>query len=233
MELSGYVTLNDFNFFPKGKTGVSMEQEKNVPISVSSIQANEELRSIKQNQDSFGKTVIASLAGPIMMLWGLMVFCGYLGAHIFPAYEIWIWIAVMAIGYAGTAFFILSHGKQKVRVKNEASKKNINKIYLIWISVCGYGVLCMFVLSPPMDFHTQAQIKTHTAIIPILCWFLIGVLYEDKRSMFYSLAIMALVLFGFYVFPGDINIWLALVLALPLFLFGLLAYFRGKRKWWN
>lgn len=153
-----------------------MEQEQNVPINVSSMQANEELQSIKQDQDSFGKRIVASLTGPIMMLWGFMIFTGYMGAYFFHAYEIWIWVAIMGIGWASTAFLGLYHGKQRVRVKNEDSKKYVTKINLIWISVCVYGVLCMFVLSPPTDFHTQAQIKTHMGIIPMLCMFLIGVL---------------------------------------------------------
>jgi hypothetical protein len=205
-----------------------MKQENNIPINVSSIQANEALQSIQQNQEQFGKTVIASLTGPIMMLWGFIVFCGYMGAHFFSAYELWIWVAVMAVGYSGTAFFIHYHGKQKVRVKNETSKQLVRKNLLIWISVCGYGVLCMFVLSPSSGFHTQAQIKAHTAIIPMLCWFLIGALYEDKRSLWYSLTIMALILFGFYVFPGNINVWLASSVAAPLFLVGLRPYLKWR-----
>ncbi|MEJ2246380.1 MAG: hypothetical protein P8Y80_09945, partial [Acidobacteriota bacterium] len=142
--------------------------------------------------------------------------------------ELWIWVAVMAVGYSGTAFFIHYHGKQKVRVKNETSKQLVRKNLLIWISVCGYGVLCMFVLSPSSGFHTQAQIKAHTAIIPMLCWFLIGALYEDKRSLWYSLTIMALILFGFYVFPGNINVWLASSVAAPLFLVGLRPYLKWR-----
>jgi uncharacterized membrane protein YgdD (TMEM256/DUF423 family) len=205
-----------------------MQQEQGVPINVSSIQANEALQSIKQNQEEFGRKMAAALTGPILMLWGLMVFCGYMGAHFFPAYEIWIWIAVAFIGYAGTTFFLFYHCRQKVRVKNEASKKHITKIYLVWISIVGYGVLCMYVLSPPTGFHTQAQIKTHMAIIPMLCWFLIGVLEEDKRAKGYSLIIMTLILLGFYVFSGDINVWLAFVVAAPLFLIGLRPYLKWR-----
>jgi hypothetical protein len=86
----------------------------------------------------------------------------------------------------------------------------------------------MYILSPPTGFHTQAQIKTHMAIIPMLCLFLMGLQDEDKRAIWFSLAVIALILFGFFVFPGDINVWLAFVLSLPLFLIGLHPYLKWR-----
>ena len=191
------------------------------------MEANEALLSIKQNQENFGKTVVVSYAGPIVMLWGLMAFCGYMGAHFFPAYEPWIWLAVAIIGYSGT-FLTIYRSRHKVRIRNEASKRHLNKISLIWISIVGYGILCMNILAPPTGFYTPAQIKTHTAIIPMLCWFLIGVLDEDKWSTGASLTIMALILAGFYLFSGDINLWLAFAVAVPIFLAGLRPYLKWR-----
>lgn len=51
---------------------------------------------------------------------------------------------------------------------------------------------------------------------------------EDKWSTGASLTIMALILGGFYLFSGDINLWLAFAVAVPIFLAGLRPYLKWR-----
>lgn len=227
-EIAHFTLSNQFYLGSNYQTDGLMEKETR---KISPQNANEILSSVEQNQGRFSKDIEGSTVGPILILWGLLAFVGYIGTHFFLKYSPILWIVIGLVGYPVNTYLVAVQNKNKVRFKNKKSITRHRIVLLIWISVYVFGFISVFVLSSDNTFPSPSRIMTYTALLVIFAWFVIGLTQWDKISMLFCVLITALVLTGYFFFPNIISLWLAITLALPIFLFGLFSNFRWRRKW--
>jgi hypothetical protein len=204
---------------------------ENETEKISPQNANEILASVKNNQGRFNKDIEGSTVGPILILWGFLAFVGYVGTHFFLKYSPILWIVIGLIGYPVNAYLVAVRNKKKVRFKNKKSITRLKIITLIWISVYVFGLISVFVLRNDNTFPSPLRIMTYTALLVVFAWFLIALTQWDKKIMLLCTLITALVLTGYFFFPSIISLWLAITLALPIFLVGLFSNPIWRKKW--
>ncbi len=69
---------------------------------IDSKQASEALAEINEITRRVRQSRIYNLASLMLIMWGALVFAGYLGSFLLPRYAGYIWIAANAAGVAGS-----------------------------------------------------------------------------------------------------------------------------------
>src|SRR5256886_8371067 len=71
---------------------------------IDSQQASEALADINEMARRVRQSRIYNLASLMLIMWGALVFAGYLGSFLLPRYAGYFWIALNVAGVAGTVF---------------------------------------------------------------------------------------------------------------------------------
>ena len=143
---------------------------------------------------------IYNLASLMLIMWGALVFAGYLGSFLLPRYAGYIWIAVNVAGVAGSfAISALTYPKSGVRTFDF-------RMLIAFLLFFAFGFLCTSVLGN----FTPRQMSTFWPIYFMLLYIIAG-LWIGHAFVAIGLSISALALVGYFWVGDWFDLWMAFV----------------------
>jgi FtsH-binding integral membrane protein len=162
-------------------------------------QASEALTEIDEIVRRVRQSQIYNLASLMLIMWGALVFAGYVATYLSPRNGAIIWIAVYSAGIAGS--FVISrydHGRKGVRTFDA-------RILAAFALFVAFGIFCSW-----LGHFTPRQLGTFWPVYFMLAYTIAG-LWAGTAFVAIGLSIAALTLIG-YFFAGDwFDLWMALV----------------------
>jgi hypothetical protein len=142
---------------------------------------------------------IYNLASLMLILWGALVFAGNIASFIWPRYAGYVWIAVNAMGIAGSfAISAFSYPRTGVRTFD-------GRMLVAFLLFLAFGMFCCW-----LGHFTPRQLGTFWPIYFMLVYTIAG-LWAGHAFVTIGLGITALTLIG-YFFAGDaFDLWMAVV----------------------
>ena len=167
---------------------------------IDSQQASEALAEINEITHRVRQSRIYNLASLMLIMWGALVFAGYLGSFLLPRYAGYFWIAANVVGVAGSiAISALGYPKTGIRTFDF-------RMLIALLVFFAFGFLCTIVLGQ----FTPRQMGAFWPIYFMLLYIIAG-LWVGLAFVAIGLGITVLVLVG-YFFIGDwFELWMAFV----------------------
>jgi hypothetical protein len=167
---------------------------------IDSQQASEALAEINEMTRRVRQSRIYNLASLMLIMWGALVFAGYLGSFLLPRYAGYFWIVLNVAGVAGS-FAISGFGYPKTGIRTFDFRMLI--AFLLFFA---FGFLCTSVLGQ----FTPRQMGAFWPIYFMLLYIIAG-LWMGHAFVAIGLGISVLALVG-YFFIGDwFDLWMAFV----------------------
>ena len=163
-------------------------------------QASAALADIDEMVRRVRQSRIYNLASLMLIMWGALVFAGYLGSFLLPRYAGYIWIAANGAGVAGSfAVSAFTYPKRGARSFDF-------RILIAFLLLFAFGFLCTSVLG---HFNAR-QIGTFWPIYFMLLYVIAG-LWVGEAFVVIGLSIIALALAGYFWASDWFDLWMAFV----------------------
>jgi hypothetical protein len=166
---------------------------------IDSKQASEALTEIEEIVRRVRQSRIYNLASLIMIMWGALVFAGYVATWLVPRNGGIVWIVIYAMGIAGS--FVVSkydHAREGVRTFDL-------RMLAAFALFVAFGIFCSW-----FGHFTPRQLGTFWPVYFMLVYTIAG-LWAGYAFVAIGLGITALTLIG-YFFAGDwFDLWMAFV----------------------
>lgn len=167
---------------------------------IDSQQASEALAEINEMTRRVRQSRIYNLASLMLIMWGALVFTGYLGSFLLPRYAGYLWAALNLAGVAGS-FAISAFGYSSSGIRTFDVRMLI--AFLLFFA---FGFLCTSVLG---DF-TPRQMGAFWPIYFMLLYIIAG-LWIGQAFVVIGLGISALALVGYFLIGDWFDLWMAFV----------------------
>jgi hypothetical protein len=178
-------------------------------MTLSSEQASQALREVEAVSHRSGQLYQYQRFAPMLVLWGVIWLIGFAMTHFFPTLASRLWIALDVIGIAG-CMYLGGKGKQ------EAS----NSIAWRWLgSIAAILVFYIVILNIFQPFSGQQSAALIALIVAL--FYVLGGIWIGVRLAITGIAMAALTVVGFYLFPAYFFLWMAVVGGGALMLAGL------------
>jgi hypothetical protein len=169
-------------------------------MNIESREAAAALSDIEDVVRRVRQSRIYQLASLMLIMWGALVFAGYLGSFWLPRYAGYFWIALNVAGMAGS-FAISAIGYPRTGVRTFDVR-----ILIAFLLFFAFGFLCTSVLGQ----FTPRQMGAFWPIYFMLLYIIAG-LWVGHAFVAIGLGISILALIG-YFFIGDwFDLWMAFV----------------------
>jgi uncharacterized membrane protein YeaQ/YmgE (transglycosylase-associated protein family) len=146
------------------------------------------------------QSTIYNLSSLIMIMWGVLVFVGYLAGYLSPRSAGYGWLAVYIAGIAGSvAISAFNRARSGVRTFDF----RMLAAFLLFIA---FGCFCSGVL----NHLTPRQLGTFWPIYFMLVYSIAG-LWVGYAFVAIGLSITALTLIGYFFVGGAFDLWMAFV----------------------
>jgi hypothetical protein len=166
---------------------------------IDSKQASEALTEIDEIVRRVRQSRIYNLASLIMIMWGMLVFAGYVATWLSPRNGGIVWIVIYVMGIAGS--FVIS----KVAHAREGVRTFDLRMLAAFVLFVAFGTFCSW-----LGHFTPRQLGTFWPIYFMLVYSIAG-LWAGYAFVAIGLGISALTLIG-YFFAGDwFDPWMAFV----------------------
>jgi hypothetical protein len=166
---------------------------------IDSKQASEALTEIEEIVRRVRQSRIYNLASLMMIMWGALVFAGYVATWLVPRNGGIVWIVIYAMGIAGS--FVVSkydHAREGVRTFDL-------RMLAAFALFVAFGIFCSW-----FGHFTPRQLGTFWPVYFMLVYTIAG-LWAGYAFVAIGLGITALTLIG-YFFAGDwFDLWMAVV----------------------
>jgi len=162
-------------------------------------EASDALAEIATIAKKVRQSTIYQTASANLIMWGILVFAGYVASYLVPRAAPWIWSAVTATGIVG--WIVLAAWKRR-----QAKVESFNARLLIAVLLfLAFGVFTIL-----LGHFGPRQISAFWPIYFVLVYTIVG-LWTGLAFVVIGLSIAALTLFG-YVFIGEaFSLWMAFV----------------------
>jgi hypothetical protein len=169
-------------------------------MSIDSQQAASALSDIDAIVRRVRQSRIYNLASLMLIMWGALVFAGYVGSYLWPYSAGYFWAAIYIVGIAGS--FVISRFDQARRGVRSFDLRMLAAFVLF----VAFGIFCANVLG----HFTPRQLGTFWPIYFMLVYTIAG-LWVGYAFVAIGFGITALTLIG-YFFIGDwFELWMAFV----------------------
>lgn len=176
---------------------------------IDSQQASAALADIDDMVRRVRQSRIYDLASQLMVMWGVLVFAGYLVTYFVPRYAVIGWIAVYVIGIGGWgAFSAINRPKSGVR------SFDLKLLYALAMIIIFGVFLCIFAQFGPR------QLSTFWPIYFMLFYSIAG-LWFGYAFIVIGFAVSALTVVGYFYAGNAFDLWMAFVNGGGLILGGL------------
>jgi hypothetical protein len=178
-------------------------------MTLSSEQASQVLREVEAVSHRSGQLYHYQRFAPMLVLWGVIWLIGFGMTNFFPARAFWLWIALDVLGVAG-CIYLGGRGKQ------EASNSGAWR----WLaSIAAIFVFYIVVLRIFQLFSGQQSAALITLLVAL--FYVLSGVWIGARLTVAGIAMAALTLLGYYMFPAYFFLWMAVVGGGALMLAGL------------
>jgi hypothetical protein len=176
---------------------------------IDSQQATAALADIDDMVRRVRQSRIYELASQLMVMWGVLVFAGYLVTWLVPPYAVIGWIAVYVIGIGGWgAFSAVNRPKSGVR------SFDLKLLYALAMIII-FGVFCCV-----FGHFGPRQLSTFWPIYFMLFYSIAG-LWFGYAFIVIGLTVSALTVVGYFYAGSAFDLWMAFVNGGGLILGGL------------
>ena len=194
-------------------------------MNVSNEEARNSLDQIQAVASRTRKTIAASYASPLLILWGLICITAYLGTHFFLAWAWHIWMGLDAIGIIGTFLICWQQFRSGNPTKVPASEKIGCRIFWFWTLLGVYILIWLNLLAPVNGLQMNAFIVAAV----MFAYIVIGLWFACYFMVWLGLAVTCTTLLGFYVIgPNYYCLWMAATAGGALLGTGLYIRFRWR-----
>jgi hypothetical protein len=170
-----------------------------MPMSIESREAAAALSDIEDIVRRVRQSRIYDLASLILILWGALVFAGYLVTWFSPRHAVYAWPAVYILGIAGSAVISVAN---RVRSAVRTFDARMFAAFLLFIA---FGIFAC-----RLGHFGPRQLSTFWPLYFMLVYTIAG-LWVGYAFVAIGLSIIALTLIG-YFFVGDaFDLWMAVV----------------------
>jgi len=166
---------------------------------IDSKQASAALNDIEQIVRRVHQSRIYNLASLMMIMWGALVFAGYVATFLSPRNGGIVWIAIYAMGIAAS-FVIgrIDHAREGVRTFDL-------RIFAAFALFVAFGIFCSW-----LGHFTPRQLGTFWPIYFMLAY-TIARLWAGYAFVAIGLGITALTLIGYFLAGDWFDLWMAFV----------------------
>jgi len=192
-------------------------------MNVSQEDAKASLSSVQNVMIQTHKAIASAYANPSLIMWGVLWIIAFTATHFYYTYAFYIFMAMAAVGGVGTAL-IFGIYRSKAPIKDTSSLKIGWRITALWIFLCVYIIIWLFLLAPFSGIQCNAFICT-TAMF---AYIVMGLWFESRFMIVLGLAVTAATLVGFYILRDYYCLWMALVGGGALFGTGLYIRIRWR-----
>jgi len=176
-------------------------------MNVSQEDAQASLSTVNDVMDHTQKALSSAYSNPLLIMWGLLWIIAYTSTHFYHMYAFHIFMAMAAVGGVGTAV-IYGVYRAKGPVKETPShKSSLLRITALWIFLCLYIVIWLFLLAPFSGIQCNAFICTAV----MFAYIVMGLWFESRFMVVLGLAVTVATLVGFYLLRDYYCLWMALV----------------------
>ncbi|MFO1111498.1 MAG: hypothetical protein U1E61_20180 [Bradyrhizobium sp.] len=176
---------------------------------IDSREATEALAEIDDMVRRVRQSRIYELASQLMVMWGALVFAGYLLTWLAPRYAGIGWIAVYVIGLAGWAAF------SAINRPTSGVRSFDLKFLLAFAMFLAFGIFCCW-----LGRFDPRQLSAFWPVYFMLFYSIAG-LWFGYAFIAIGLAVIALTLAGYFWIGGAFDLWMAFVNGGGLILGGL------------
>jgi hypothetical protein len=175
-------------------------------MNVSQENARESLSTVQDVTTQTHKAITSAYANPMLILWGVLWIIAFTVTHFYLAYAFYIFTAMAAIGGVGTAVtFGAFHSKAPI--KDTSSQKLSWRIAALWILLCIYIAIWLFLLAPFSGIQCNAFICTAS----MFAYIVMGLWFDSRFMIVLGLLLTAVTLVGFYLLRDFYCLWMAFV----------------------
>jgi uncharacterized membrane protein len=178
-------------------------------MALSSEQASQVLREVAAVSHRSGQLYRYQRFAPMLVLWGVIWLIGFSMTNFFPARASWLWIALDVIGVAGCIYL---GGKGKQDASNSGAWRWLASIATIF----AFYIVILNIFQP---FSGQQSAVLITLLVAL--FYVLGGIWIGARLTITGIAMAALTLVGYYLFPAYFFLWMAVVGGGALMLAGL------------
>jgi hypothetical protein len=166
---------------------------------IDSREASEALADIHDIVGRVRQSRIYDLASQMMVMWGVLVFAGYLVTYLVPPYAVMGWVSVYVIGIGGWgAFSAINWPKSGVRTFD------LKLLYALAMIIV-FGVFCCV-----FGHFGPRQLSTFWPIYFMLFYSIAG-LWFGYAFIAIGVAVTALTLVGYIYLGNSFDLWMAFV----------------------
>ena len=192
-------------------------------MNVSQEEARESLSTVRDVTTQTHKAITSAYANPMLILWGVLWIIAFTVTHFYLAYAFYIFTAMAAIGGVGTAV-IFGAFHSKAPIKDTSSQKLGWRITALWILLCIYITIWLFLLAPFSGIQCNAFICTAS----MFAYIVMGLWFDSRFMIVLGLSLTAVTLVGFYLLRDYYCLWMAFVGGGTLFGTGLFIRLRWR-----
>jgi hypothetical protein len=172
-------------------------------------QASEALAQIDDIARRVRQSRIYDLASLMLILWGVLVFAGYLVTWLTPRYAGYAWPAAYIAGIAGSAAISASN-----RARSGVRSFDI-RVFAAFLLFIAFGLFACW-----LGHFTPRQLGTFWPVYFMLVYTVAG-LWVGPAFVAIGLSIVALTLIGYFLVGDAFDLWMAFVNGGGLLLGGL------------
>ncbi len=192
-------------------------------MNVSQEEARESLSTVRDVTTQTHKAITSAYANSSLIMWGVLWVIAFTTTHYYLAYAFHIFMAMAAVGGVGTAvIFRVFHSKAPI--KDTSSQKLGWRITALWILLCIYITIWLFLLAPFSGIQCNAFICTAS----MFAYIVMGLWFDSRFMIVLGLSLTAVTLVGFYLLRDYYCLWMAFVGGGTLFGTGLFIRLRWR-----
>ncbi len=165
-------------------------------MDVSKQTAEDLLDQVQQVTARTRKSIAASSASTLLILWGVIWILGFLSTQFWPKYAGWAWLVLDGVGIAATLII----ARSKTPVKSSMDRR----ISLFWLFLIIYGNIWLALLWP----WNGNQIVAFGCTLIMFAYVVMGI-FGDRFMLWLGLAVTALTLLGYFAFQEWLWVWMA------------------------
>ena len=163
-------------------------------MNVSQEDAKESLSAVENVMAQTYRSITSIYVNPILMLWGMLWIIAFTITHFYYTYAFGIFMAMSIVGGIGTAV-IFFRVFTKSEIKESSEDKVTLRIILMWVFLCVYIPVWLFLLKPVNGIQINAFICTAS----MFAYIVMGLWLNKRFMIVLGLALTAAPLVGFYL----------------------------------
>jgi len=192
-------------------------------MNVSKEDARISLSAAQSVMDQTHKAISSAYANPLLILWGILWITAFTATHFYVHYAYYIFMTMAVVGGLSTTVIIRVF-RSKAPVKEKSSPKFGRRVTALWIFLCIYIIIWLFLFAPFTGLQCNALICTAV----MFAYIVMGLWFNNRFMIVLGLAVTAGTLVGFYLLRNYYCLWMALVGGGALFGTGLYIRLRWR-----